>query len=145
MRHKVKKNWRAVITNKTFWCHHLFCWSIKYTVITTCRNTTKFAKKKFKNWKMPKFKTVYVAVLVFFMHLHFIISQHFFHRTLTFLSAKGEHKKLFSTFWYAFYAVCCTSLICFSLFKPSQKRNSSHIDFSVSFITTVSEGFTMTN
>lgn len=39
---------------------------------------------------MPKFKIVYVAVFIFFMHTHFILSQNVFHRTLAFLSAKGE-------------------------------------------------------
>lgn len=56
---------------------------------------------------MPKFKTVYVAVLVFFMHLHFIISQHFFHRTLTFSSAKGEQFSQKAVQHLLIHFLCC--------------------------------------
>lgn len=87
---------------------------------------------------MPKFQIICIAV---------IISPHIFHRTLAFLSAKGEQfsQRAPQHPHHTFYAVCGTSLVCFSLFKLSQKSNSSCIDFSVSFITSVAEGFTMTN
>lgn len=39
---------------------------------------------------MPTFRIICIAVFVFLTHTLFIISQHFFHRTQVFVSAKGE-------------------------------------------------------
>lgn len=86
-----------------------------------CVEMLQSLKNHHLNLEMLKFKNICIAVFV------------------------SLHGELLSTFCHTSHAVCGTSFVCSSLFKPSQKSNSPCIDFRVSFITAVSEGFTTTN